>query len=33
MMTDPTLRSFLVVVVALLVIGAIWGFRKQAWPK
>ena len=32
MMIDPY-RGFLIALVALLVIGAIWGFQKQAWPK
>ena len=33
MIIEPTFRIFLVAFLVLLVMGAIWGFRKQAWPK
>jgi hypothetical protein len=33
MIIEPTFRILLVAFLALLLIGAIWGFRRQAWPK
>lgn len=33
MITEPIFRIVMAALFALLVVVAIWGFRKQGWPK